>query len=130
MSFATALRAPLLFDAYSHVANASRECFAEVMGAFYKHPLKGDFFFRPVGILSYWMDFQWARFDPFEGFKVNFEIEFDEQNHQMALEVEIENILDTVKIKDVVLDCSSMNLVDTMGVDALAKVNREYGEIG
>jgi hypothetical protein len=66
LSFATALRAPLLFDAYSHVANASRECFAEVMGAFYKHPLKGDFFFRPVGILSYWMDFQWARFDPFK----------------------------------------------------------------
>lgn len=64
LSYAASLRAPLLFDSYTHLALASRESFKEALGTFYQHPAMGDFFFRPLGELSYWIDFHWAAFDP------------------------------------------------------------------
>ena len=63
--FSTTLHAPLLFDAYTDVALAGQESFAKTIGKFYKHPYEGDFFFRPLVVLSYWIDFRWAGFDPF-----------------------------------------------------------------
>ena len=63
--FSTTLHAPLLFDAYTDVALAAQESLAKTIGKFYKHPYEGDFFFRPLVVLSYWIDFRWAGFDPF-----------------------------------------------------------------
>ena len=64
-SFWMTTRVPLLYDAYTDVAMAAHETFAEVLGTFYMHPNGGDFFFRPVGNLTYWFDFKWAEFNPF-----------------------------------------------------------------
>jgi anti-anti-sigma regulatory factor len=42
------------------------------------------------------------------------------------LEEQIENVLKEIKIKDVVIDCSCVNFIDSMGIDALTKVNITY----
>ena len=65
LSFWMNLSVPLLYDSYTDVAIAAHESFAEVFGTFYQHPVSGDFFFRPIGNLTYWLDFKWSAFDPF-----------------------------------------------------------------
>lgn len=65
LAFCMSLNIPLLYDAYGDVENAARQTFAQVFGTFYQHPVSGDFFFRPIGNLTYWFDFKWAGFNPF-----------------------------------------------------------------
>jgi hypothetical protein len=65
LSFCMSLNIPLLYDAYGDVENAAHQTFAQVFGTFYQHPVSGDFFFRPIGNLTYWFDFKWAGFNPF-----------------------------------------------------------------
>ena len=61
--FGWSLSTPFLFDDYGHVALASTASLRTVLVAFFHpHP---DIFFRPLGFFSYYVDFQWARFDPF-----------------------------------------------------------------
>ncbi len=62
--FLITARAPFLFDAYSHVLTASTESFRQVLRTSYSHPTGGDFFFRPLGYLDYWIDARWAGFSP------------------------------------------------------------------
>lgn len=62
-AFYHSLGKPLLFDDYGHVTFASQANWREILAAFYRpHP---DIFFRPVGFLSYFIDFHWAQFHPF-----------------------------------------------------------------
>lgn len=62
-AFYRSLGKPLLFDDYGHVTFASQANWREILAAFYQpHP---DIFFRPIGFLSYFIDFHWAHFDPF-----------------------------------------------------------------
>lgn len=62
-AFYHSLGKPLLYDDYGHVMFASQASWREILAAFYRpHP---DIFFRPIGFLSYFIDFRWAHFDPF-----------------------------------------------------------------
>ena len=54
--FLLTLQSPLLFDAYSHVVNASQQTWRQVAQSFYEHPRGGDFFFRPLGYMDYWVE--------------------------------------------------------------------------
>jgi hypothetical protein len=59
------LRDPFLFDDYVHLSNAGRQSWGEMIwNALLTHPTTGDFFFRPVGYISYWLDYRWAGDDP------------------------------------------------------------------
>ncbi len=57
------VNAPLLHDAYAHVAQAATESWPEVL-AYFVHPSANDRFFRPLGYVTYWLDFKWADYDP------------------------------------------------------------------
>ena len=56
---------PLLHDSYGLVYLPSQQSPGDALRLFYAHPKSGDFFFRPVSYLAYWLYFQWAQFDPF-----------------------------------------------------------------
>ncbi len=56
---------PLLHDSYGLVYLPSQQSLGDVLRLFYVHPRSGDFFFRPVSYLVYWLYFKWAHFDPF-----------------------------------------------------------------
>jgi hypothetical protein len=64
-SYRRTLDAPLLHDAYTHLLEASTETWDDLWKSFTTHPRTGDLFFRPIGYLSYWLDFRWAGADPF-----------------------------------------------------------------
>ncbi len=61
--FYRSLGKPLLFDDYGHVAFVSQTNWREILAAFYRP--HADIFFRPIGFLSYFIDFHWAHLDPF-----------------------------------------------------------------
>ena len=63
VAFAHSLSKPLLFDDYGHVTFASQSTWHSILAAFYQP--RPDIFFRPMGFFSYFLDFQWTRFDPF-----------------------------------------------------------------
>jgi hypothetical protein len=65
IAFIPALAMPLLHDSYGHIYTASRESFVAVLQTFAAHPQHGDFFFRPLGYLAFWLDWKWAGFSPF-----------------------------------------------------------------
>jgi hypothetical protein len=55
---------PLLFDDYTHLSG-SRDTWQAMIGrSLLHHPQGGDFFFRPAGYISYWIDYHWAGSDP------------------------------------------------------------------
>ena len=56
---------PLLHDSYGLVYLPSQQSPGDVLRLFYAHPKSGDFFFRPLSYLAYWLYFKWAQFDPF-----------------------------------------------------------------
>jgi dolichyl-phosphate-mannose-protein mannosyltransferase len=62
-SFAGALGAPLLFDDYTHIYDVSNEPWRRVF-AWFTTPSHAVFF-RPIGFLSYWLDYKWAGRGPF-----------------------------------------------------------------
>ena len=49
--------------------------------------------------------------------------------HELTLEEKIENILEEVKIKDLIIDFSCVNYIDSMGIDALIKLTDMYRQI-
>ncbi len=53
-----------------------------------------------------------------------------ENELKSKLDQEVANILDEIKIKDIIIDCSSMNLIDAMGVEAILKLNKSYHDLG
>jgi hypothetical protein len=64
ISFAGIVRSPLLHDAYVHIWNARIRTLHDVLETSFVKPRPGDLFFRPVGYLSYWLDYKWAGVDP------------------------------------------------------------------
>jgi hypothetical protein len=63
LAFAAILRAPFLYDDYTHIADASRFTWRSV--AQQLGPVAGrGLFFRPVGFLFYWLTFLWAGTNP------------------------------------------------------------------
>jgi hypothetical protein len=63
LAFAPILRAPFLYDDYTHIADASRFTWRSVAQQF--GPVAGrGLFFRPVGFFFYWLNYLWARADP------------------------------------------------------------------
>ena len=53
---------------------------------------------------------------------IYFKAQINEMELQAQLDNEISQIYDSIKVKDIILDCSCINLLDTMGVEALVKV--------
>ncbi len=65
VSYLPGLRDPFLFDDYTHLSNAARQSWGEMLTDFLvTHPAAGDPFFRPLGYISYWLDYRWAGYDP------------------------------------------------------------------
>jgi hypothetical protein len=55
------IHTPFLFDDYTHLALARSETWSAVVTrSLLTHPQGGDYFFRPLGYLSYWLDYRWA----------------------------------------------------------------------
>jgi hypothetical protein len=55
------IQTPFLFDDYTHLALARSETWSAVLArSLLTHPKGGDYFFRPLGYLSYWLDYRWA----------------------------------------------------------------------
>lgn len=65
LAFVRTVSNPLLHDSYTHVVTAAKETWFTTLQIFYRHPASGDFFYRPVGYVSFWLDSKWAGFDPF-----------------------------------------------------------------
>ena len=63
LPFLITLNAPLLHDSYAHVTAAASERFGDVL-TFFRRPSGSDLFFRPLGYISYWVDFKWAGYEP------------------------------------------------------------------
>lgn len=61
--FLITLNAPFLHDSYAHLAEAANEKWPKIL-AFFLHPSANDLFFRPLGYLTYWLDFKVADYDP------------------------------------------------------------------
>jgi hypothetical protein len=64
IAYLPSLADPFLFDDYTHLSNAARQSGSELIAnALFVRPKAGDFFFRPVGYVSYWLDYRWAGHD-------------------------------------------------------------------
>ncbi len=66
LAYLPSLSDPFLFDDYTHLSIAARESWSGMLAnSLYTHPTSGDFFFRPAGYVSYWLDYRWAGTDSF-----------------------------------------------------------------
>jgi hypothetical protein len=54
------LRSPLVYDDYTHIVEASHATWRILADAFARVPGGHGLFFRPIGFISYWLDYQWA----------------------------------------------------------------------
>jgi hypothetical protein len=54
------LRSPLVYDDYRHIMEASHANWRILADAFQRVPGGHGLFFRPVGFISYWLDYRWA----------------------------------------------------------------------
>jgi hypothetical protein len=54
------LQSPFVYDDYGHIAEASHTTWQILADAFRRFPGGHGLFFRPVGFISYWLDYQWA----------------------------------------------------------------------
>ena len=63
LAFAPILRAPFLYDDYTHITDASQFTWRSVAHQF--GPVTGlGLFFRPVGFFFYWLNYLWAGANP------------------------------------------------------------------
>jgi hypothetical protein len=58
------LRSPFVFDDYTHLDWASRATWRVLYEAFARVPGGHGLFFRPLTFISFWLDYQWAGFEP------------------------------------------------------------------
>jgi hypothetical protein len=57
LAYLPSLADPFLFDDYTHLSNSAQRSWGQMLAnSLYVHPAAGDFFFRPVGYISYWLD--------------------------------------------------------------------------
>lgn len=59
LPFLIAVRAPVLFDSYTHLVEASTGSFADAVNRAYVQPSVD---FRPLGYIDYWLEYKWAGF--------------------------------------------------------------------
>jgi hypothetical protein len=65
LAYAHTLGYAFVFDDYVHLGNALTEtASAMLQRALWRHPQGQDVFFRPVGYISYWLNFRWAALSP------------------------------------------------------------------
>ena len=60
LAFWPNLRSPLVYDDYRHIVESSHATWRILADAFARVPGGHGLFFRPVGFISYWLDYQWA----------------------------------------------------------------------
>ena len=59
IAYLPGLADPFLFDDYTHLSNAARQSWSEMIGgSLLLRSTSGDFL-RPVGYISYWLDYRW-----------------------------------------------------------------------
>ena len=63
-AFSLTITAPLLHDSYIHVQHSATMTFSQVLRSVLIHPIPGDLFFRPLGYISYWIDYRRAGANP------------------------------------------------------------------
>ena len=64
IAYAPGLSDPFLFDDYRHLSNSSSRSWGEMItNAFFVRPPADDFSFRPIGHITYWLDYRWAGFE-------------------------------------------------------------------
>jgi len=63
ISFAGTLHSPLIFDDYTHIDDMAHATWRGLLASFTIPSRR--IFFRPVGFISYWLDYKWAGHDPF-----------------------------------------------------------------
>jgi hypothetical protein len=54
------LGSPFVYDDYTHIVQTSHATWRILADAFRPEPGGHGLFFRPVGFISYWLDYQWA----------------------------------------------------------------------
>ena len=59
-SFWPNLRSPFVYDDYTHILQTSHATWRVLADAFRPEPGGHGLFFRPVGFIAYWLDYQWA----------------------------------------------------------------------
>jgi hypothetical protein len=63
--YAHTLGYAFVFDDYVHLGNALTETASAMLErVLWRHPQGQDVFFRPVGYISYWLNFRWAALSP------------------------------------------------------------------
>jgi hypothetical protein len=60
-AFLPNLGSPFVYDDYGHIAQMSHTGWRSLADGFRQFPSRHGLFFRPVGFISYWLDYQWAR---------------------------------------------------------------------
>ena len=64
LAFWPNLRTPFVYDDYTHIVQTSHATWRILTDAFQREPGGHGLFFRPVGFISYWLDYQWADAHP------------------------------------------------------------------
>jgi hypothetical protein len=59
-AFWSTLGSPFVYDDYGHIMQTSHATWRILAGAFRQEPAGYGIFFRPIGFISYWLDYQWA----------------------------------------------------------------------
>ena len=66
IAYLPSLADPFLFDDYTHLSHSARQSWSEMLAnSFFVHSTSREFFFRPIGYMSYWLDYHWAGYEPF-----------------------------------------------------------------
>ena len=60
LAFRPNLGSPFVFDDYTHLTGAAHSTWRIFVAAFKPEPGGRGLFFRPIGFLAYWLDYQWA----------------------------------------------------------------------
>jgi hypothetical protein len=60
LAFRSNLESPFTYDDYTHIVQTSHATWRILVDAFQKVPDGHGLFFRPIGFISYWLDYQWA----------------------------------------------------------------------
>src|ERR1017187_1665460 len=59
LAFWRNLGSPFVYDDYGHIVETSQPTWRILAGAFQREPGGHGLFFRPVGFISYWLDYRW-----------------------------------------------------------------------
>lgn len=63
-AFSRTVESPFIYDDYGHILQTSHATWRILVNAFRPVPGGRGLFFRPIGFISYWVDYQWAGLHP------------------------------------------------------------------